>query len=88
MPPIASRDALDIAAVDAATPPTLRASSVIPPSSNPFTFGTFPPIPLLKRMETSGGNGQAVADEATACEVESPVDEATVAVLGLPDDDT
>ena len=34
-------------------------------------------------MEASGGNGQAVADEATACEVESPVDEATPAVLGL-----
>jgi len=34
-------------------------------------------------MEASGGNGQAVADEATACEVESPVDEATLAVLGL-----
>ena len=25
-----------------------------------------------------------MADEATACEVESPVDEATLAVLGLP----
>ena len=34
-------------------------------------------------MEASGGNGQAVADEATACKVESPVDEATLAVLGL-----
>ena len=59
-------------------------SIIPPPPLFKLAFRTCPPLPLLKRifhcarMEASGGNRQAVADEATAAEVEFPVDKGEV----------